>query len=70
MNEYVKQAQETGLISELLEWLQNREYVTVGSIQRDFYIGFTKAKAIFDYLIEEGLLESNLTKHGNKVINK
>ncbi len=69
MNKYLKTAIESGLVDSIKDWMKSEKYISTLSIQRNFSIGFTTANAIFNHLIEEGLVEDKLTKNkGYKVI--
>ena len=69
-NEYLKRAEQTGLLDVIKEWIKGEKFVTASRIQREFSVGFCTANAVFDYLKEEGLIEKEPTySKGNRVIN-
>ena len=70
MDKYLEKAIESGLVEVVKDWMKTEKYVSVSSIQRSFSIGFITANAIFNYLIEEKLIEDKPTYNkGNRVIH-
>lgn len=69
MNKYLQTAIESGVVDNIKDWMKAEKYLSISSIQRNFSVGFPTASAIFNYLIEEGLIENKPThKNGHKVI--
>lgn len=69
MDKYLKQAEMTGLLDVIKEWMKTEKYISASSIQRNFSVGFKASIAIFDYLIKEKLIENKPTyDKGHKVI--
>lgn len=69
MDNLLEKAKQNGLIDVIKDWMKNERYISISSIQRNFSVGFNTACAIFDYLIEEGLVEKEPTYNkGHRVI--
>ena len=69
MDKRVEHANQIGLLDVIKEWIKEEKYITASRIQRDFSVGFMTATSIFNYLIEENLVEKEPTyKLGHKVI--
>ena len=51
------------------DWINDFEYVSISTLQRNFNIGFNRASKFLSYLIEDGYLDSEPTKRGLKVKN-
>ena len=69
MDKYLQKAIDAGLIDVIEDWLKTEKYISISSIQRNFSVGYDTACAIFNYLIEEKLIEDKPTyKRGHKVI--
>lgn len=70
MNSYLEKAEQSGLLDVIKEWIKTEKYVSVSMIQRSFSVGFNTSTAIFNYLVEEGLIEKNPTHNkGHKVVS-
>lgn len=69
MDKYLETAIKSGLVDVIKDWMKTEKYISVSSIQRNFSIGFISANAIFNYLIEQKLIEDKPTYNkGHKVI--
>lgn len=69
MEKRLENAINSGLIDVIKDRMKTEKYISISSIQRNFSIGFISAKTIFDYLIEEKLIEDKPTyDKGHKVI--
>ena len=54
--------------NEILEWLKQKENVSVSGLQRELSLSFPKAKNTLQSLIEEGVIEKEEKKHRHDVI--
>ena len=61
MNKYLQTAIESGLVDNVKDWMKTEEYISISSIQINFSVSFNIASAIFNYLIEEGLIKDKPT---------
>lgn len=69
MDKYLDKAIKSGLVDVIKDWMKTEKYISASSIQRNFSVGFMTSKAIFNYLIEEKLIEYKPTyDKGHKVI--
>ena len=70
MNEYLEKAKKNGLVDVIKDWIKTEKYISISAIQRNFSVGFNTSTAIFNYLIEEGLVEKETTyDKGHKVVS-
>lgn len=60
--------QEDDLYQKIKEWATNEEYVSVSRIQRECGMGFNRASRYFSLLQQDGIVSSEATKKGYKVI--
>lgn len=69
MDKHLENAIESGLVDVIKDWMKTEKYISVSSIQRNFSVGFITSNAIFNYLIEQKLIEDKPTYNkGHKVI--
>ena len=70
MDKYLEKAEQTGLLDVIKDWMKNEKYISVSRLQREFSIGYLTASSIFNYLVEENLVEKEQTySKGHRVIN-
>lgn len=51
-----------------IDWAMTKEYISASKIQRQFSLGYPKASKIIEILKEKGIIETNDTSKGYKVI--
>lgn len=69
MDKYLKKAEMTGLLDVIKDWIKGEKYVSVSRIQREFSVGFNTATSVFNYLVEQNLVEEDPTySKGHRVI--
>ena len=56
MNTYIEEARASGLIEEIKRYAKENQRLSIALIQREFSLGFPRARMIYDYLKEEGFL--------------
>lgn len=56
------------LYHNVLKWTREREYVSISAIQRTFGVSFTKATAFFNRMQKDGIIGTEQTEHGVKVL--
>ena len=56
------------LYQKIKEWARNEEYVSISRIQRECGMGFNRASRYFSLLQQDGIVSSEATKKGYKVI--
>ena len=70
MDKYLEKAEKSGLLNVITDWIKTEKYISTSKIQREFSVGFNTATAIFNKLIEDGLVEEKPTyDKGHRVIH-
>ncbi len=69
MSKLLSRAKASGLLGVVKDWIKSQKYVSVWKLEETFSLKEDMAKAVFDVLVEEGLLAKQPTYSlGNLVL--
>ena len=58
------------LQQQALEIVKSQQYITISYLQIKLRIGYFKAKQLLDNMINDGVVDSDFTEQGYKVLKK